>query len=90
MSETMKSKKALEDALKLNDKTKLSKLHIRKAYVEDKTVHEEYQYKMANDKIVFQKIVPNVTAFSANILEADERSAYVYELPFNFDENETI
>lgn len=26
----MKSKKALEDALKLNDKTKLSKLHIRK------------------------------------------------------------
>ena len=44
---------------------------------------------MANDKIVFQKIVPNIAKFSSTILEDDDRSAYVYELPFNLDEKET-
>ncbi len=40
---------------------------------------------MANDKIVFHKIVPEKAKFSSTILEADERSAYIYELPFNLE-----
>jgi hypothetical protein len=76
----------LEEAFQLKDRTKFSKLHLKK--VVEAQESKEHKLKLASDKVVFRKKNVNKGVVSRATQEEDLKSAYLYELPFNISEGD--
>lgn len=77
----------MEEAFRLKDRTKFSKLYLRKTAEVEDGKSKEQKLRVATEKVFFHKKTTKLVK-STGPKEEDLRSAYIYELPFTINEAE--
>lgn len=75
----------MEEAFLLKDKTKFSKLYLRKTAEVEEGKNKEQKLRVATEKVFFRKKTTKLVK-NTGPKEEDLRSAYIYELPFTITE----